>query len=196
MYLKSPGIIISSVNSKDSDRIYRVYTEEFGKILCIGKGVRNLKSRRSPQLDTLNLVKFGLNKRDEFYYIESASLVNDFKRIKLNLTVTSWSLYLLESLSLLTEEADPQLYFKLVDTLTLLNSKPSKRIVYSFLKELILRQGYWDYEYENDRPYLKFVDSALPPNEIDQRKIDIFFNSLLEKLSERRINTLLLLKNL
>ena len=196
MNLKATGIIISSVNSKDADRIYRIYTKEQGKITCIGKGVRNLKSRRSTQLDTLNLVTLGLNKKDEFYYIETADLVDDFKRIKANLTVVSWSLYLLESLTLLTEEPDLFLYNRLVECLSDLNKKPSKRLVYSFLKDLILRQGYWDYDYENINPYLKLVDADKVPSILDQKKIDNFFNFLLEEISERRLNSLLLLKNL
>ena len=110
--------------------------------------------------------------------------------------MSSWSLYLLESLSLLTEEKDYYLYTCLVESLNSLNKKPSKRTVYSFLKNLILREGYWDYEYENTNPYLKLIDSDMVPSNMDQKKIDIFFNSLLEAISERRLNSLLLLKNL
>ena len=56
------AIVLKSVKYKDADKIFTLFTKEYGKISAIGRGVRKINSRRSGNLDTLNYVSVGIRK--------------------------------------------------------------------------------------------------------------------------------------
>ena len=198
MYSKTSAIILNSYNFGEADKLYRVFSRDFGKIACIGKGVRRIKSRRAPHLDTLNLVKLDLYSKGSYYYISSSSLINDFSKVKNNLTVSSWGFYILEALSLLSneEEQNEELFSKVVGVLTALNISPMKRQVYLFLKELISFHGYWNVDYITKYSFLNFLDTQDKVSEKDQILIDEFFKEKIERITEKKLESVLLIKNI
>lgn len=190
------GVVLSSYNSKEADRLYRIYTSDLGKITCIGKGVRKIRSRRGPHIDTLNLVELTLFEKNSYYYITGSSLVNDFKNLKANLPLLSWSSYIVEALNLLTIEEEPDivLFNHLRNALTRLDKEPSKRDVYKFLMLLIKKQGFWDDSFFLEHSYLNTLTDTNTVSKEDQALIDKFFLKLVESITERKINSFLLLQ--
>ncbi|PIR42999.1 DNA repair protein RecO [candidate division WWE3 bacterium CG10_big_fil_rev_8_21_14_0_10_32_10] len=197
-YLKTEAIILNSYNFSDSDRLYNVFSKEYGKIVCIGKGVRKLKSRRGSLLDTLNLVNLNLYKKNSFYYISDLNLVNNFNLLKNNLTLSSWAFYIMESVSLFSVEEDYSfdVFENTKKVLNQLSKKPSKRIVYAFLKELIVYQGFWDPSYYIKFPYLKDIQSKKEVSTENQKSIDLFFSTKIEEITEKKLNSVLLISSL
>jgi DNA repair protein RecO len=198
MHQALQGVVISSNNFSDSDKFYRVFTKELGLIDCIGKGVRKISSRRSYHLDACSLVKVNLHKKHDYYYISEASQINGFSSIKNNLHVTSWALYCLEvvAVTLAKESIETKTYNSLVNTLSELNERASKRTVYRFLKTVLQEQGYWGDKFIKDFPELTLIDSNKKVSKTDQEKIDKFLTAQVQNVSEQRINTTLLIHSL
>lgn len=57
---KATGIIINIQPHRDFDRVLTVFTQEYGKIRVIAKGVRRIKSQRGFHLDLFNHVRMEL----------------------------------------------------------------------------------------------------------------------------------------
>jgi DNA repair protein RecO (recombination protein O) len=58
---KLRGIIIKRTNFGEADRIITVFSCEQGKINCLAKGVRRIKSRRAPHLELFHEVNLVLH---------------------------------------------------------------------------------------------------------------------------------------
>jgi|GEM_PF-6265297 len=186
------GVVLSSNNFGDSDKFFAVFTRELGLVNVVGKGVRKLNSKRSPSLDTCNLTLFSLKQtRDGYYYVNEAKLVDEFFNIKSNLVVSGWVYYILEVLKNVSVAGieDLLMFDNLVNTLKVLNKKPSKRVVYVFLQHVIVSAGVWDESFYKDYPYLKYINSNISVSKQDQSKIDMFFTDVISDLIEKDINS-------
>ncbi|HHH14175.1 MAG TPA: DNA repair protein RecO [candidate division WWE3 bacterium] len=198
MYSLNKGIILNSYNYSDADKIFKIFTEELGIITVLGKGVRKINSKRGGLLDTLNFISFKAYQKKDFYYLTELKTLNNFKKIKSNLALSSWSFFILEVTSLLVPEhqKSPYIFSKLKDTLLSLEKKPNKRTIYKFLYFLIENEGYWSNTYYLTNPYLKkiFSNSKVSPKE--QKDIDLFFITKIKEIAEKDLNSLLLLKSI
>ena len=63
------AFVIHSIKFKEYDRIYTLFTEEFGKIQARGRGVRKIRSKMGPHLQALNIVKVNLSEGKIWYTI-------------------------------------------------------------------------------------------------------------------------------
>ncbi len=68
------GIILSATYSKEADRVYRIFTKEFGLILAEAKGVRKIDSKLRYSLQLFSLADFSLVRGKDKWRITSASL--------------------------------------------------------------------------------------------------------------------------
>lgn len=199
MITKLTGVVLSTNNSGDSDKFFTLFTREIGLVSVIAKGVRKLNSKRSPSLDTCNLVVVSVSLgKGDYYFINEARLVDNFSHIKSNLIVSSWVYYILEVVKnvLAPNQDDIMLFEALVTTLKELDKNPNKRAVYIFLKKVISASGVWDSSFYNDFPYLNKINSSEPVPKNDQLKIDLFFAEKISELIEKDINSKKLLSSL
>jgi len=81
-HLKTEGIVLARRNVLEKDTLIVLFTKEKGKIAAIAKGVKNIKSRRLPALMTGNLVNLVLYQRNDRSYVQEASIISLFSRIK------------------------------------------------------------------------------------------------------------------
>lgn len=121
-------IVLKSINLKDTDKMYVLYSKELGKISATAKGIRKITSKRSGALDTLNnsKVKVTFNSKSPskgYMYISEVTTVNTFINLKSNLSKTKDAYYIIELFNKLVEELETNvdLYNLLLDTLKLLN---------------------------------------------------------------------------
>lgn len=99
------GVVLKSFNHRDSDKIYTLFTRDLGKISVWARGVRKISSRRAGNLDTLNLVKVSLSEdASGRKYVQEASSVNSFSKIKKDLGTMSRGVYVAELIHRTTEE--------------------------------------------------------------------------------------------
>ncbi len=188
---------MKSSNFNDKDKVYTLFSCDFGIISCIGKGVRSIKSRRAPSLDTLNLVSLKLYKRSDFYYVSEVALIENFENIKKNLVTSVYSYFILENISNLlhSEEVSYATFQELVKVLRTLNTNPHKRNVYLFLRNLIKHSGFWDKVFDS----LPFISTLLSNGtllQVDQNRLEDFFIEIVEEVGERKIKSKKLLDRL
>ncbi|MBW6441301.1 DNA repair protein RecO [Patescibacteria group bacterium] len=99
------AVVLKSVKYKDSDKIFTLLTKEQGKISAIARGVRKISSRRSGNLDTLNLVLVKIHEDSSgFKNIEEVRTIESFKSIKKNLDKSLKAYYISELVYRATEE--------------------------------------------------------------------------------------------
>ncbi len=198
MYTLNSGIILNSYNYANADKLIKIFTREEGIINVLAKGVRKIPSKRGGMLDTLNLIFFKAYLKNDFYYLTEVKVLEDFKSIKSNLALSSWSFFILEAISTILPEHQSNVYvfLKLKDALKDLNKKPSKRIIYRFLYYLIYKEGFWSNNFYIKHPYLKKIFNNNFVSLQEQKKIDMFFISQIKVIAEKDLNSLLLLKSI
>ena len=104
LYYKTPGIILKSEPYQESDRIYTIYTEKYGKMRAMAKGVRKIKSKLAGHLEPFNLVNLMIVKGRALDKIINAVNINSFPEIKKDLEKIASGSYILEVVDVLTKE--------------------------------------------------------------------------------------------
>jgi len=114
------AVVLKNIVYKDADKIYTLLSEDMGRISGIAKGVRKVSSRRSGNLDTLNLIEVHLNEHISGQnYITEVKTLESFKKIKKNLKLCKQGFYIAELINrFLREDNEAGPVFKLlVETL-------------------------------------------------------------------------------
>jgi len=121
--INSEGLILKAQSHSEADRIYTIYTKKAGKIRVVAKGVRKISSRRSGNLDSLNLVSFAYSKYGTFPILTEVSVLNSFTVLKKDLEKVRYGYEILELVDkfLVEEDEHIEIYNLLVETLQNLN---------------------------------------------------------------------------
>jgi len=89
-YKSSDCFVLKSVNYKDADKIFTLYSEKEGKITAIARGVRKISSKRAGSLDRLNLVTIDFYEASSrFNTITEVKNIESFRNIKDNRNLIS-----------------------------------------------------------------------------------------------------------
>jgi len=75
---KTSGIVLKGTNFGEADKILTIFTERFGKIKAIAKGVRKIKSHMAGSLEPFMLVDLQLHEGKTFYIVTGAMIKKDF----------------------------------------------------------------------------------------------------------------------
>lgn len=70
------GFILSSIPVGEANRLYHIFTREFGVIIATAQGVRLMQSKLRPHLVDSSLSSVSLVKGKEFWRITSASVIS------------------------------------------------------------------------------------------------------------------------
>lgn len=98
-FITENGIVINKRDFGEADRYITVFTENFGKIVFLLKGIRKSKKRELSSVDTLSLSKFTFYKKGESYVISNFSGIDSYIEIKSNLENLGIVLYFLALLN-------------------------------------------------------------------------------------------------
>jgi len=97
MKKKVEGIIVSTVDYKESSKIINIFTKEDGIIGIIAKGSKNLKNKLHSTTTILSYGTFYLNyKENKISTLEEVDIINYFKEIRKDIYKTNYALFLLE----------------------------------------------------------------------------------------------------
>jgi DNA repair protein RecO (recombination protein O) len=143
----SRAVVLKSIKYRDSDKIYTLFTKEYGKVSAIARGVRKISSRRSGNLDTLNLISVSF--RDEsrgHRSIEEVKTIDSFKNLKKDLQKSTKAYYMAELIHKSVEEDEQvsnifNLFVKCLKTLDK-NNYPGDLVVSHFEINLMSMLGY------------------------------------------------------
>lgn len=130
------GIVLRQNGLGENDRWITVLTADRGKLTCIAKGVRSVKSRRNPHLELLNRVKLELWKSAHHHYLTAATAEERFSELKREMPSLSSAAFMAEATDRLVEKDQnhPELFALLSEGLELMNFYPEKHA--------LLREGY------------------------------------------------------
>lgn len=142
--ITTEGVILKRVNFGEADRVLTAFTDRFGRISIIAKGVRRITSRRAGNVEVLNRVKLHLFKGKNYTLTEAES-IDTFQSIKDDLTLTTYAFHILELVDKLTaeEQRNPKVYVLLLEILTLLSKNPRQIFIRSFEVKLLSLLGFW-----------------------------------------------------
>ena len=110
MLTEVKGLVIRTVDIKETDRLITVFTEEMGVITALARGARSLKSRKmaaTMQFCYSNLV---LYKQGDKFTVKEAELIESFFDIRATVEGLALAAYIAEVLSYVTvEESEREL---------------------------------------------------------------------------------------
>lgn len=141
----SIGVVLSSREYSEADRLISVFTSDNGRLMLIAKGVRRLTSRKRGSLEMFSLIKFSARKSTDLDIITEVEIINSFDRIRQSLLKLSVAFFLVESVSKTTQphEDHKEIFDILVKYLTKLElTNKLKTLRNDFTKELLTALGF------------------------------------------------------
>lgn len=104
------GLVIRTVDIKETDRLITIFTEEMGVVSAMARGARSLKSRKMSSTMQFCYSSFVLYTQGDKYWIKEASLIESFFDIRKTIEGLSLANYIAEVLSdVAIAEADKDL---------------------------------------------------------------------------------------
>ena len=104
------GLIIRTVDIKETDRLITIFTEEMGVVSAMARGARSLKSRKMSSTMQFCYSSFVLYTQGDKYWIKEASLIESFFDLRKTIEGLSLANYIAEVLSdVAIAEADKDL---------------------------------------------------------------------------------------
>ena len=127
-FIKTEGIILKYVNLNDNDRIFTIFTHEYGKITAMSKGIRSHKHKDFPALQPFCYSEIVLDNSKGLYYINSAQIKNNFYDLRTMVEKTSLAAYFTDLISFISDEivSDKEFFSFILNTLYL-TSNADKR---------------------------------------------------------------------
>ena len=121
--IKVKGIVIRETQYKDNDKIITILTDNLGKVSCIAKGAKKTNSPILANAQYLVYNEFVLYKSKNFYYINSATVIDTFYNLRVDLDKLETCFELTRLLNKVTDENEDTSYvLKLfLNTLFILN---------------------------------------------------------------------------
>jgi DNA repair protein RecO (recombination protein O) len=143
--VKTEAIVLKKKNLLDKDVLVFLFTETEGKVVVLAKGIRKLTSRRSPHLQTGNLIVVQLHRKNNRSYLEQSSLISGFSELKKESSKVYqlyWFLYILEKL--LPENQKEDIVYNLTKSFIVKLSQSTSKydLLTEYLNKLLRKLGY------------------------------------------------------
>ena len=146
---KTEGIVVRKIRWHETSNIVTAYTNDFGKIKLLAKGVFRPKSKLTGSLELFSLVAFVFYKKDktELYTLSSADLLRSFSKIPEDLkryAIASAGMELLDRL-ITGEESNPRIFklsVKFLAEVETVNVKDLEQLLWACALKLSVYLGY------------------------------------------------------
>lgn len=104
LYKTVTGIVINKRTYKDNDVFITLLTPNHGKLNCLAKGAKNIKSRRLGNLQLGNTIKASLYEKNNFTWLSESTSVKSFMQASKNLVQLNLLFLFLEFINQLIAE--------------------------------------------------------------------------------------------
>ena len=143
-YLKDHGFVIRRINFGDSDRYITLFTRDHGKIEVVAKGVRKITSKRSGNVELLNLISFQTVRSSKNLILTEVQLVNSFDELKRELQYIGKVFLMCEIIDAALAPGVPHAdVFNLMGRALAHVKKDAETLTY-FQAKLLSMLGFWD----------------------------------------------------
>ena len=121
-------VVLKNSNYKDADKLYTLFSSQYGKFTATAKGVRRINSRRLGSLDTLNRAQISFSESTKgIKTIHQAQVLESHKELKKAISGIAKGLYIAELVhrffyhDTYAHESAPEVYVLLTKSLASLN---------------------------------------------------------------------------
>ena len=141
MIKKIEGIIISTVDYKESSKIVNILTMTEGIIGVLAKGSKNIKSKISSTSNILTYGTFYLNyHKGSMPLLTEVDIIDSFKQIRKDIIKLNYAVFLLElSTQVYKHEKSQKIYELLIDGLKKINEGYDSQIVTNIIELKMLQ---------------------------------------------------------
>ncbi len=130
MFTVTEGIVLKRIKVSDYDIILNVFTKKYGKISLSIKGARSVKSKLSAGSQPFVYGEFAINKSGKISKTNSIDIYNSFYDIRTDLDKLSVGCYILELISVVTnEDVNIRLFDFVIETLSYLEKTDNIHLV-------------------------------------------------------------------
>lgn len=147
--LKFEAVVLKKIHLLNKDVLISLFTEELGRVTVFAKGVKKITSRRSPHLQTGNLINVLVSHKNEHYYLQESELLSGFSELKKDEKKVRQLYSFLFVLDRLLPELQKEIrIYNLTKNffIDLSKSTYSKEIIMKYLTETMKIMGYLDKE--------------------------------------------------
>lgn len=139
------GLVLRRSNVGEADKLITILTRKLGKIKVSARGVRRIHSRRSGNVELMNMVKVALYKSRNGYTLVEAESLDTFDNLRSSLKLLGSSFHMLEVTDrLIAENQGGEEVFDLVrKALSMLNNSPRKILIRAYEVKLLRLLGFW-----------------------------------------------------
>jgi DNA repair protein RecO (recombination protein O) len=135
MIKKIEGIVISTVDYKESSKILNIFTKDEGIIGVMARGCRKIKSKLSAYADPLVYGEFHLNVNRGMPNLVEVDVIDNYRVIRKDIVKVNYSLYLLELASqVYKNDRDNGIYKLLIEGLDKINSNYDENVITSIIE--------------------------------------------------------------
>ena len=116
---KTEAVVLRHIPVGEADRLRTIYTADLGKVRCVARGVRRIKSRLSGHIQPLNRISLSLTEGRNLDIVTEAEAVNVYPAMHNDLVKLSAAMFLAELVDGFSEERSPSepVYRLLTDSL-------------------------------------------------------------------------------
>ena len=93
------GLVVKTVDLKESDRFINIFTEEMGMVSAYAQGARSYKSRKMAATNLFCYGSFVLMQRADKYWVKEADLIESFFDIRYSIDGLALASYFVDVLS-------------------------------------------------------------------------------------------------
>lgn len=161
---KTEGIVIKRLSLAEADRLITIFSEKYGKITVIAKGVRKITSRRSPHIELLNYSHFGIYKGKSLHTLSEVETISNFSYLKKDLKKVGLAYHICELIDSLCAEnqENPEIFALLKTTLSDIESEQDlKKVVTDFEISLLRLLGFSGIGHDLDFNTQGFIENIL-----------------------------------
>ncbi len=144
---RTRAIALRSIDLSETDKIVTFFTERHGKVKCVAKGARKIKTRFAASLEPmsyLHLIYFG-KENQELYRLNHADILESFQSIREDFHKLYTGIYFNELVDAMVSEGqrEPEIFQLLLDSLwTLKGRRPLDTLVRLFELRFLALSGY------------------------------------------------------
>ena len=103
---KSQGIVLKRRHYGEADRLVTIFTQNYGKLTVLAKGVRRSKSGRRSSVEPATQAQFMFYRKSSLPLLTQASLLNSFPGISAELSQMTKAYQIMEVVDSLTAEEE------------------------------------------------------------------------------------------
>lgn len=159
----SYGLVLKRKDYKEADRIITIFSQDYGKVTVLAKGVRKLKSRKRGHLEPFSLIFFQAAKGKNIDVLEEVETIYSFQKLRKGLKKATVAYFFVEVIDKVLREGEVNndLYKIMLFYLrSLLKAKELKRLRENFIKDVMINLGFWPEDKDLPKPD-RFLESVL-----------------------------------